>query len=68
MSYRFTLRVKTRMSSEALEARLEKACQAAYTFNLENIEERDGESIKIMMLTFISEADRESFKQSMRGG
>lgn len=68
MSYRFTLRVKTRMSAEALEARLERACQAAYTFNLENIENREGESFKIMMLTFVSEADRDAFKQSMRDG
>ena len=68
MSYRFTLRVKTRISSEALEARLEKVCQAAYTFSLDGMDERDGDSYKIMTLTFISEADRDAFKQSMRGG
>ena len=66
MAFRFTLRVKTRMSSEAIEARLATSCRGSYTFSLDGFEESDGESLKIMMLTFVSEADRDAFKHSMR--
>ena len=68
MSYRFVLRVKTRMSSEALEDRLSSICRADYTFSLDGIEERDGESLKVMLLTFVSEEDRDAFKRIMRSG
>ncbi len=68
MAYRFILRVKTRLSSEALETRLAATCRGLYTFSLDGIEERDGDSFKVMTLTFVSEADRDAFKLSMRGG
>lgn len=68
MSYRYTLRVKTRMSAEALEKLLERTCKALHTFRLDGIEERNGEAFKVMTLAFVTEDDREAVKQSMRGG
>ena len=53
MSYRYTLRVKTRMSAEALEKLLERTCKALHTFRLDGIEERNGEAFKVMTLAFV---------------
>lgn len=67
MVYRFSLRFKTRLSSEALEERLAVACRATYTFNLEGIEARNGDTYKIMRVTFVSEEDLETFKRILHG-
>lgn len=54
------------MSSEALEERLDGICESGYTFTFDGIEERDGDTLKIVVMTFMSEQDRDRFQLGMR--
>lgn len=54
------------MSSEELEDRLSKCCQSKFAFSFDGIEEKGGVDVKIMILSFSTDQDREAFRASLR--
>jgi len=66
MANHFGMRIKTRMASEELEDRLSKCCQSKFAYSFDGTDEKDGMTVKIMILSFATVQDRDVFRASLR--
>ena len=62
MAKRLSLRLKTHMSSEALEQFLETHCQSPVQMMFDGMEGEGQDARKVITLVFVTEQDREKFR------
>ena len=60
-----SVRIKTQMSYEEVEALVKRHCANPFEINFEGLEDVNGVTRKVMTLAFNSESDRDAFRVAL---